>query len=67
MGGRGKENYKFLPHSPEGRENRARKKKRRRGRWVRRAGASEAEGRANQMKFDIFDKRPALELHNDTK
>ena len=25
----------------------------------RRAGAGEAEGRANQMKFDIFCKRPA--------
>ncbi|PJC54762.1 MAG: hypothetical protein CO028_00725, partial [Candidatus Levybacteria bacterium CG_4_9_14_0_2_um_filter_35_21] len=32
---------------------------RRRGGWGRRAGASEAEGRANQMKFDILDKRPA--------
>ena len=31
-------------------------------RWGRRAGASEAEGRANQMKFDIFDKRPTIRL-----
>ena len=27
----------------------------------RRAGASEAEGRANKMKFDIFRKPPATE------
>jgi len=51
MGGRGKENYKFLPHSPEGRENRARKKiapepeqssvrgKHRRGGWAHSTGS----------------------------
>jgi hypothetical protein len=50
-----KSSLKFLRFSYTSRQFR------RRGGWGRRAGESEAEGRANQMKFDIFCKRPALQ------
>lgn len=60
MGGRGKENYKFFPFSLKERENRARKKIAEARRVEAPRWSSEAAGRANQMKFDILHKRPAI-------